>query len=122
MSDEVFENCQDVLTVADDPFKQRAQLRLPPRLAVPFRQDGCRNLYIPAQLLGGVAAQKQAIEKCCFALRELKVLQGVFRRRAGHRRVGQSRHVAKSQFTGFVGSVKSTCCVSENNRSGTRCA
>ena len=117
MPDEIFENCQDMLTVTDDPFEQRAQLGLPPRLAVPFRQDGSRNLDIPAQLLCGVAAQKQAIEKCRFALRELKVLQRIFQRRAGHRRVGQSRHVAKSQFTGFAGSVKSTCCVSENNRS-----
>jgi hypothetical protein len=79
-ADEVLKNGQDMLAVAHDAFKQRAKLRLMLRLPIPLCQNCCGYLDIPAQLIGGMTTEEQAVEKGCLALRELQFSQGVFER------------------------------------------
>jgi len=64
-----------VLAVADDSFQYWSQLRLAYGFFVPLRKYRGRDLNVLAQLIGGMSAQKKAVEKCGFALRELEVLQ-----------------------------------------------
>lgn len=89
MADEVFENGEDALPVADHALEQRAQVRLALAFAVPFGHHRRGNGDIAPQLLGRMSAQKQAVEKGCLTLRELEILQRFVER------IGQSRHSEK---------------------------
>lgn len=89
MADEVLEDGEDVLAVANDALKQRAQVRLALAFAVPFRHDGRRHGDIAPQLLCGMPAEKQAVKKGRLALRELEILHRFVER------IGQSRHGEK---------------------------
>ena len=89
VADEVLENGQNVLPVADDALEQRTQLGITPGFPVPFGQDGRRNFNVATKFFGRVASQKQPIEEGRFPLRELKVLHRLFGRRTrGNRRIG----------------------------------
>jgi hypothetical protein len=87
--DEVLENGEHVLPVAEHTLEQRAQVRLALAFAVPFGHHRRRNGDIAPQLLGRMAAQKQTVEKGCLALWELEILQHFVER------IGQSRHSEK---------------------------
>ena len=100
VDDQIFKEGENMLAVLHDPLKHRPQLRLANGFLIPLREYCRWNGYVPAQLLGGMAAQEQAVKKCGFALRELEFLQHVFDR------VGRSRHGRKSQFTDFGVAVK----------------
>jgi hypothetical protein len=67
------EDGQNVAAVFQHAREDTAQLRLALRFPVPFGKHGGRNLDIPAKLLGGVSAEKKAIEKGRFALRILEI-------------------------------------------------
>lgn len=79
VADQVIEDGQDVTPVTDHFFQHRPEPRLVLRFAVPFGQNDGRHFDILAQLIRRVAAQKEAIEKGRFPLRELKILQRIFR-------------------------------------------
>jgi hypothetical protein len=108
VAEEILENRQNILPVADNALQQRAKLRLAHRLAIPLGQDSRRNSDIAPELIGRMSAKEETVEKGRLALRELEFLQGFVER------IGQCRHNRKVQFTDFVGSVKSTGRVSEN--------
>ena len=80
MADQVFKNCENVLAVTHNGFQYRTQLRLADGFFVPLGQDGGGDLDVLAQLVGGMPAQEQAVEKGGLALRELKILQPLFQR------------------------------------------
>jgi hypothetical protein len=102
VSEEIFEDGQDVLPVANDALQEWAKLRLTHCLAIPLGQDSRRNFDVASELLGRVSSKKEAVEKGRLTLRELEFLQGLVKR------IEQCRHNRKVQFTDFAGSVKST--------------
>jgi hypothetical protein len=85
VADQIFENREDVLAVAHDPFEQRPQSRLAFRFAVPLREYRCWHGNIAPQFIGSMAAQEKPVKKRRLSLRELEVLQGLIER-IGHRR------------------------------------
>jgi len=90
VAEQIFENCEDVLAVLNDAFQHRTKLGLALGFAVPFGEDCGRDANIAAEFIGGVAAEKKAVEKRGFALRELEVLQS-FVERIGRGRHGRNR-------------------------------
>jgi hypothetical protein len=90
VADQVFENGEYVTPVFHHAFKNGTELRLALCLAVPLGENGGWDADIAAQFIGGMAAEKQAVEKCGFALRELEVLQS-FVERAGDSGHGRKR-------------------------------
>src|SRR5271167_1139331 len=77
---------EDVLALLGDAFEDRAKLRLAFGLAIPFREDSRGDANVAAKLVSRVTAQKEAVEKSGFTLRELEVLQSFIER------IGCSRH------------------------------
>jgi hypothetical protein len=75
--DQGIEDGQHVPAVVHHAFENIFQLRVALCFAVPFGEDRARHLDVPPQLVCGVAAQKQAIEKSSLALRILKILQRI---------------------------------------------
>lgn len=102
VAEQILEDGQNILPVTNNALKQRAELRLADRLAIPLGQDRRRNFDVAPKLLGRVSAKKEAVEKSRLTLRELEFLQGLVKR------IEQRRHNRKVQFTDFVDSVKST--------------
>jgi hypothetical protein len=97
VAEQIIENGEDVLAVAENLFQAGAQLRLFHGFAIPLGKHGGGNLDIAAQLLGRMAAQKETVEKGGFTLRELEVLQRLFHRSAGQR-IGLSGHGRKGSL------------------------
>ena len=58
VTDQIFEDGQDVLPILNDLFQDGAKLRGAHGFLVPFRQNGRGNLYVAAQLFGRMSAQK----------------------------------------------------------------
>lgn len=58
VADQVFEDSEHVLAILYDAFENRPQLRLANRLAVPFREDRWRHLYIASQFFRRMSAQE----------------------------------------------------------------
>ena len=86
VADEIFKNGEDVPAVAHDAFEKRPQGRLAHRFAVPLREDRGGHSNVAPEFIGGMAAQKEPVEKRGLALRELEVLQWVVER------IGLGRH------------------------------
>ena len=105
MADQIFENCQNVLAVANHAFEQRTKARLAFRFAVPFGEHRGRHFNIAAKFFGGMTSQKKPVEKSGFALRELKILRRLFDRS------WLRDHDRKPQFTDFGAGVKRTGCI-----------
>ena len=87
MADQIFENSEDVLAVLNHSFENRAKRGLALRFAIPLGEDRCGDANVAAEFVSRMAAEKEAVEKRGFALRELEVLQSLFER------VGRGRHV-----------------------------
>src|SRR5271168_4726412 len=68
------EDRQDVPAVLHHACEDVAQLRLALGLFVPFGENQCGHLDVPAQLLGGMATQEETVEESGFALREVEVV------------------------------------------------
>jgi hypothetical protein len=82
------EYSKDVASVFYNAEKDIAQARVSLGIAVPFCQHCRRHFDIAAKLLWRMAAQKQSIEKCRFALRKSEVrgdIGGYELGRSGHR-------------------------------------
>jgi len=73
-TDECVEDGQHMTAVIHHAGKNVVELRVAFRFAVPFGKHSGGNLNIPPQLVGGMPAQKEAIEKCCFALGEIEIV------------------------------------------------
>jgi len=71
--DEGIENGEDVAAVFDHTREHVAQLWLFFRVLVPLRQHRSGNFDVAPQLLGGMAAKEQAVEKGGFPLRKHEV-------------------------------------------------
>src|SRR5712692_2767432 len=63
---------------------------------VPFGQDCGRNFDIPAQLLRGMAAQEQAVEKSGFPLRKVKIVDDFDGSELWHRGHGENAVYSKT--------------------------
>jgi hypothetical protein len=87
VADKIFKYCENVLPVLNHTFQDRTELRLAFRFAIPLGENGCGDADVAAKLVGRVTAEKEAVKKRGFTLRELKVLQSLFER------VGRSGHV-----------------------------
>src|SRR5712692_2767434 len=72
------------------------QLRVALRFTVPFGQDCGRNFDIPAQLLRGMAAQEQAVEKSGFPLRKVKIVDDFDGSELWHRGHGENAVYSKT--------------------------
>ena len=68
------EDGQDVAAVIHHARKNIAKLRVAFCLAVPFGQDDCGHFDVLPQLVRGMAAQEQAIEKGGLTLREVEIV------------------------------------------------
>lgn len=106
--DEEFKNGEDMPTIKDHAVEQLAQLRLAGRFLIPLRQYGRGDFYIAPQFFRGVAAQKQAVKKGCFALGELEIPQDVFYR------VGRRGHGENAVYR-FRRHRQEAACVRESN-------
>ncbi|HET8825363.1 MAG TPA: hypothetical protein VFM77_09550, partial [Terriglobales bacterium] len=73
-TDQSIEYSKDVAAVFHHAAEYVTQFRFAFRLAVPFRENHGRHFDIPAQFLGGMAAQKQTIEKRGFSLGKVEVV------------------------------------------------
>ena len=109
--DQSLEEGEDVAAVFDHARENVAQRGFALRLAVPFEQHRLRNFDVPAKLFGGVPAQEQAVEECCFPLRKVEIVQGLVDRVicGWKRRVGVGLHrrlETKRKFTGSFPGVK----------------
>ena len=62
VAEQIFENRQDVLAVLDDAFENRPKLRLAFGFAIPFGEHGGGDADVAAEFVGGMAAQKEAVE------------------------------------------------------------
>jgi hypothetical protein len=69
-----FENGQDVTAIIHHARKNITKLRIAFRLAVPFGQNHGGHLNVSPQLVGGITAQEQAVEKSGFTLREVEIV------------------------------------------------
>jgi len=122
MTNQVFKYGENVLPVLNDFFQHGSKFRSAHGFLVPLGEHGRGNLYVAAELIGGMAAEKQAVEKGRLALRELKVLQGLFHR-IGHRCHERNRSLPISMPTSRVHERKSTYMMREsatwNRESGT---
>ena len=58
MANQVFENCEHVLPVLHYFLKDRTKLRSTHGFFIPLRQYGGWDLYVAAQFVGRMAAQK----------------------------------------------------------------
>src|SRR5258706_3518369 len=76
------EDGQDVATVIHHARKNIAKLRVAFCLAVPFGQDDCGHFDVLPQLVRGMAAQEQAIEKGGLTLREVEIVHDFPQREA----------------------------------------
>jgi len=110
VADQVFKYGEQVAAVVDNTFEQAAQMGLPLGFPVPLGQHRCGHRDIPAELVGRMPAQKKAVKKGRFALRELEVLQSFVER------IGLCGHCRKPQFTDFGAAVKSTGRVKRNSQ------
>jgi hypothetical protein len=90
VAEQIFENGEDVLAVLNDAFQDGAKLGLALGFAIPLCENGGGDANVASQFIGGMASQKEAVEKCGFALRELEVLQSLVER-VGHGRHGRNR-------------------------------
>jgi hypothetical protein len=125
VADQIFENGEDVLSILHDFFKDGPQLGSADGFLVPFGENRGGDLDIAAQFFGGMAAQKKAVEKSGFTLRELKVEQRLFDRvgDGGHDRnrslpislLRSSVHGAKNAYEMPKGATR-------NQKSGTEIA
>jgi hypothetical protein len=73
------EDCEDVPAVFNHSRKDITQAGLTFCFTMPFGEDGRGNFDIATELLGGMAAKEEAIEKSGFPLRDIEV-QRDFRR------------------------------------------
>src|SRR5690348_13719769 len=71
------EDGQHVAPIIHHTFKNIFQLRVALGFTVPFGQYRAGNFDVSPQLIGRMAAQKQAVEKRGLALRILKILQRI---------------------------------------------
>ena len=67
------EDCQDVTPVLDHPRENVAQARFALRFTMPLRKNRGRHFDVPTQLLGGMAAKEEAVEKSSLPLRNIEV-------------------------------------------------
>src|SRR5438270_4765866 len=102
--DQGIEDCQHVAPVIDHALKNIFQLRVAFGLAVPLGEDGAGNLDIATQLVGGMTAEKQAVEKRRLALRILEILQ-----RIGGNELWQRGHKEKCSLPKSVSASSRTC-------------
>ena len=70
-------NSEHVAPVIEHALEDVFQLRVALGFAMPFGENGAGHLDVAPQLVGGMAAQKQAVEKRGLALRILEILQRV---------------------------------------------
>src|ERR1700677_4009598 len=80
VANQIFEDSQDVLSVLHDCIEHGPRSRGAHGFLIPFRENRSRDLDVPAQFCGGIAAEKQAVNKRRLALRELKIQQRLFDR------------------------------------------
>jgi len=103
---------KDMAAVFDHAGKDVTKLRLALRFAMPLGEDCGRHFDVAAQLLGGMAAQKEAVEKSGFALRKIEV-QGDFGGNElchrGHGERAVYRKASRRQVVPELG-----CCVAGN--------
>src|SRR5467141_943587 len=71
---EGIEDGQDVTAVIHHALKNITKLRVAFCLAVPFGKDHCRHFDVPPQLVRGMTAQEQAVEKGSLTLREVEIV------------------------------------------------
>lgn len=108
VADQGVKDGEDMAAIVDDALEERTKKRLVNGFAIPFCESGGGDGNVATQLIGGMAAEKEAVKKRGFTLRELEVLQNVFDR------VGLRRHRRKSQFTDFGARVNSAGRVRTN--------
>ena len=84
-SDQRVEDRQHVAPVIQHALENIFQLRIALGFAVPFGEDRAGHLDIAPQLVGRMAAQEQAIEKCGLALGILEILQRIDGNELWHR-------------------------------------
>lgn len=94
------ENCQDMAAVFDYALEDGAEFGLAGGFAIPFGEDFDWDSDVAAELLGGMAAQEEAVEEGGFALGEFVVPERLWR--SGRQRVGLSRHSKKNAVYGFL--------------------
>ena len=87
VADQIFEDGEDMLSVQHNFFEDGTKFRSAHGFLVPFGEDGGGHLNVATQFIGGMTAKKQAVEKGCFALRELEIQQRLLHR------VGDCGHV-----------------------------
>src|SRR5258708_2156196 len=68
------ENRQDVTPVIHHARKNVTKLRIAFCLAMPLGEHHCGHFDVSPQLVRGMAAQEQAVEKSGFTLREVEVM------------------------------------------------
>jgi hypothetical protein len=100
-------DCEDVSTVLNHAMENIAELRFAFGFAVPLEKNGLRNFDIPTQLIGGMATQKETVEKSRLALREGEVVDdfgGNELWHRGHREKGSlpKRASASSRTTVYL--------------------
>src|SRR5260370_4031857 len=88
---------QDVPSVINHASKNIAKLRIPFRLALPLRQDHRGHFYVPPQLVRGMAAQEQAVQKGPLALREVEIMHDFGRNELWHRHHGEPCTLLKTR-------------------------
>ena len=76
-SDQGIKNSQHVAPVIHHALENIFQLRIALGFAMPFGKNRAGHFNVAPQLVRGMAAQKQAVEKGGLALRILEILQRV---------------------------------------------
>jgi hypothetical protein len=99
VADQIFEDREDMLAVADDALEDGTKFGLLDGFLVPLRENASGNLDVFSKFFRGMSTKKQAVEKRGFALREIEVLQSVFG--SGYR-VGARCHVRNRSLQIFV--------------------
>src|SRR6267143_2955621 len=83
-TDERIKNGQNVAAVIHHPRENVTQIGVTLCFAMPFGQDRGWNVDIAAQLIGGVAAEEQAVEKRRLTLREVEIVDDFGRSELWH--------------------------------------
>jgi len=110
---EVVKNSEDMTAVLDDAGEYVAQLGFAFGFAVPFGKDSRRDFDVTAKTFSRMTAQKKSVEKGCFPLRKVEIVNNLGRDELWNSCHGERAVYPKALPRQVVRSIP--CCLGSNS-------
>jgi hypothetical protein len=120
-TNERIEDSKDVAAVFDHAGENVAKSRLALRFAMPLSENGGWYFDVAAQLLRGMPAEEEAVEKSSFALRKIEVQRDFGGNELCHRSHGERAVYRKASRRQVVPTLNSTGRVTPFYKPRIRC-